>query len=533
MALQLVKVATENYGTTLTTDISVHISHGLPAMRILGMAATKTKALHDRLRTISKELQLPWPCTRIIIQADPHVNGLGQCADLGIWLALQQGLGIIEVPPTMVSIGRLGLEGQLRSTGALPLILAILAHGADTEVESLLVPAALATQIQEFASLCDNPPQIHAVNNVRQAMAVCRGATGYVVNCAQRRAVPIAGDADGGNSESAYTRAIQSLGDFAEVVGQEAAKGALELAAIGKHHCSIIGPPGSGKSMLVHRMPTIMPLLNATQALEVAVLTAQASNPSVELRWQVPLVAPHHSISRSALVGGGQHRLFPGAISLAHHGILFLDEAGEIPGGILDCLRTPLEQREIVLTRVGGAKRFPAAFQLILAANPCRCGASAAQKCSCNATQRRHYLQNISGPLRDRLDLHICTTQVGQLRQQTTVESSAKIQQRVCAAYERSYHRWKKGGFAAADCYNGAIPGSILRREYPATIQGMEFLDAYMQVGMISQRSADSILRIAWSICDQQSDNKPDLDAIAQAMECRGQLAGEPLELST
>ena len=272
------------------------------------------------------------------------------------------------------------------------------------------------------------------------------------------------------------------------------------------------------------RLPGILPSLNKEQTVEVTALHSVAGTLHPVHR-RPPFIAPHHSITRAALLGGGSGQPRPGAISLAHHGVLFLDEVSEIPAGILDSLRTPLEHGRIKLSRARHEVIFPAQFQLVLAANPCRCGAEEAAACRCTARERAGYLANLSGPLRDRLDLGVRLPSSGAVLYTDGAESSAVIAERVAAARCRSRRRWESQGLPVLA--NSQVDSSYLRRHAPADDSAMALLGAYLASGDISQRGVDRALKVAWSICDLEGGAQPTLAQVARAVELRAGVGAE------
>ena len=333
-------------------------------------------------------------------------------------------------------------------------------------------------------------------------------------------AVSVAEAQGTGASESA------AVPDMADVCGQPEARWAAEVAAAGGHHMMMVGPPGTGKSMIAARLPGLLPPLDAGQCVQATAVHSVAGGVFHGPVLVPPFVAPHYSVSRSALLGGGSGMPRPGAVSLAHHGVLFLDEASEIPASVLDSLRTPLEEGEVRLVRARHDVHFPARFQLVLAANPCPCGAEDPSSCRCLARVRMRHLSNISGPLRDRLDIFVHTRGVGAVLGHAGEESTASIRKRVVAARERSVARWSRAGVRARS--NRDVDSQVLRREFPADDAAMALLAAYLGNGDVSQRGVDRMLKLAWTIADLAGASRPGLDHVAQAFE----LHGAPVEVA-
>ncbi|MDU5247039.1 MAG: ATP-binding protein, partial [Varibaculum cambriense] len=297
--------------------------------------------------------------------------------------------------------------------------------------------------------------------------------------------------------------------DLQEVRGAFLARQALEIAAAGGHHLSFIGVPGAGKTMLARCLPGILPPLNDEEALEVTSIHSLAGTflPANGLMHYPPFIAPHHSATLPALIGGGSGIATPGAISLAHHGVLFLDEAPEFQTRSLDALRQPLETSKITVHRSRAVTSFPAAFQLVIAANPCPCGmwGQLGEECKCTPYQRVRYLAKLSGPLMDRIDLQ-CQVGRPKITDLTTTEvpeSSKTVRERVLAARQRAQRRWKDQGVVL----NARIPSRVLKHTLDAATK--ERLDRLVGAGRISMRGAERICRVAWTVADLHGRDKP------------------------
>jgi magnesium chelatase family protein len=306
------------------------------------------------------------------------------------------------------------------------------------------------------------------------------------------------------------------------VVGQGRGRFALELAAAGRHHLAFFGPPGAGKTMLAQRLPSILPPLDDAASLEVTAVhsIAGALPPVPRLIRRPPFQAPHHSASAPALVGGGSGLARPGALSLAHHGVLFLDEAAEFGPSVLNALRQPLEDGWVVLARARGSTRYPARIQLVLAANPCPCGAGNDVNCTCSAIARRRYRSRLSGPLMDRIDLRVRLEPVGAaaLLSEAEQETSAQVLQRVLAARKTAADRWVGLGYSV----NAQVPGGVLRHppfRLPRKVTAE--LARRLDHGSLSARGYDRVLRLAWSIVDLEGRSTPTRDDVSEALQLR------------
>ncbi|WP_264991355.1 YifB family Mg chelatase-like AAA ATPase, partial [Mycobacterium kiyosense] len=308
--------------------------------------------------------------------------------------------------------------------------------------------------------------------------------------------------------------------DMADIVGQSQARYAVEVAAAGAHHLLLTGPPGVGKTMLAQRLPGLLPPLTHSEALEVTAVHSVAGLLSADtpLITRPPFVAPHHSSSVAALIGGGTGIARPGAVSRAHRGVLFLDECAEIGGHTLDALRTTLEDGEIRLARRDGVACYPARFQLVMAANLCPCAPADPQDCACPAAVRRRYLSKLSGPLLDRVDLRV---QMHVVRAGAFAvadgESTAQVRHRVAQARQAAAQRWGPYGFST----NGEVSGALLRRRFRLGAAAMEPLRKAVERGILSIRGLDRTLRVAWTVSDLAGRTSPGVAEVAAALSFR------------
>lgn len=497
--------------TATVVRVEANIGPGLPGTYIVGLADTSISESRDRIKTAVVNSALAWPKTKVIISLSPaSLRKTGSHIDLSMTVAVlaaqSKDTEFRERAATTMFLGEVALDGSLVPvTGVLPALLAAREDG----IHTVVIPIANAAE----ASLMDTP-QVYLAGSIREI-------TGWLDGLVELEPV---GSAD-------LEADTDHHPDMRDVVGQPEARFAAEVAAAGGHHMMMLGPPGSGKSMIAQRLPGLLPALDERQRIEATVVHSVAGRTFAGPVLRAPYVAPHHSVSRAALLGGGSGNPLPGAVSLAHHGVLFLDEISEIPASTLDTLRTPLECGTVRLLRSRQDITFPARFQLVMAANPCRCGAEGPSNCSCTGAARATYLNNLSGPLLDRLDIMVRTHAKGAVLRGTVEEPSAPIAERVLEARQRQLFRWKRAGLQ--EQINAAVDPHRLRREFPAAEEAMAYLGVFLAEGMISQRGVDRALKLGWTLCDLDGAEKPNLDHVARALELRGSAQYQHLEAAS
>jgi magnesium chelatase family protein len=457
--------------------VEVHLGNGLPGLSIVGLPETAVKESKDRVRGALLNCRFEFPARRITINLAPaDLPKDGGRFDLPIALGILAASGQIEARALAVCefIGELALSGELRPvTGALPASLA-----AAQDDRRLLVPWANFAE----AALIETQQPLAA----RHLLEVTRHFSDGAGLPEAPAALPAA-DAPG-------------VPDLAEVRGQARARRALEVAAAGGHSLLFAGPPGTGKSLLASRLPGILPPMTDREALEAAAIASVSTPGFRPALWrQRPFRAPHHTASAVALVGGGSHPR-PGEISLAHHGVLFLDELPEFDRRVLEVLREPLETGQITISRAARQAEFPARFQLVAAMNPCPCGylGDVSSRCRCAPEQIQRYRQRISGPLLDRIDLQVEVPRLpARALQAAPGEDSATVRARVTAARELMLAR-------QGDC-NARLSGDDLERHCALGDRERELLHQALERLNLSARAYHRILRVARTLADMDA----------------------------
>jgi magnesium chelatase family protein len=494
-------------------EVEADIGDGLPATILVGLPDTALREARDRVRAAILNSGQVWPKRKITIGLSPaNLPKRGSGFDLAIAIALLAAADIVPLtaPKGMMFLAELGLDGQLRPVpGALPAVIAAAAGGMTTVV--------VAAQNKAEAELVPGV-RVVAAESLIQVMDWLRGGPFPLVAVSPGPRSP---DGRGPGGPGVASAAPARKLDLAEVLGQAQARLAAEICAAGGHNLSLLGPPGAGKTMLAERLPTILPELEPSAALEVTSIhsVAGALQPGTGLITRPPFCAPHHTASKAAIVGGGSGFIRPGAASLSHRGVLFLDEAPEFNRDVLDALRQPLEAGEVVVARSGVFARFPARFTLVLAANPCPCAKAAAggAGCACSPATRRRYLARLSGPLLDRVDVKIRLEPVSRhdmLYDRKFAETSEVVAKRVAVARMRSARRLEGTPWRL----NAEIPGAELRRTFAPAPGALRPLDRAVELQQVTARGVDKIIRVAWSLADLADRPRPGKDEIHTAI---------------
>ncbi|GAB2931648.1 YifB family Mg chelatase-like AAA ATPase [Streptomyces heilongjiangensis] len=520
----------------VVVEVQADLEPGVAAFTLVGLPDKSLTESKDRVRAAVVNSGAEWPQKKLTVGLSPaSVPKAGSGFDMAVACAV---LGASErIDPRVLSdivmIGELGLDGRVRPVrGILPAVLAAAGAG----YEQVVVPECSAAE----ASLVPGV-SVLGVRTLRQLIAVLADEPVPDEEPDEGRPDPLlaglrlpgTGAATGMHTTGATQ---QDHGhDLADVVGQLAARTAVEVAAAGGHHLFLEGPPGAGKTMLAERLPAILPELGREESLEVTAVHSiagllPAGKPLVDT---APYCAPHHSATMQALVGGGQGVARPGAVSLAHRGVLFLDETPEFSSQVLDALRQPLEAGHVVIARSAGVVRFPAKFLMVLAANPCPCGrfSRTDDLCECPPASIRRYQARLSGPLLDRVDLRVEVDRVTRselTRRGARGESTATVADRVRAARERAALRLAGTPWRT----NSEIPGRELRSRWHAAPGAMDEAERSLERGILTARGLDRVLRVAWTISDLLGHERPDVADVNLALQLRtGVPRGVPMAI--
>ena len=475
-----------------------YISNGLPGFDIVGLPDAAVKEARDRVRAAAKSSGLAFPVSRITVNLAPaSLKKAGTHYDLPILLSILAASGAVRRPKsTSAFLGEVGLDGSIRSvSGVLPMAL----EAKRTGIQALFVPAENAAE----ATLA-NGPEVYPVHNVRELADALNGEIKLQPQtpwepCPER----------------------DSPLDFKDVLGQENVKRALEVAAAGSHNVLLIGPPGSGKSMLSKRLPSILPDMTREEALEVSKIYSvmgllTSDKPLITIR---PFRSPHHTVSNAGLAGGGTNPR-PGEISMAHKGVLFLDEMPEFRKDTLDMMRQPLEDAKVTISRVSGTVTYPAEFMMVCAMNPCKCGwyGDPSGRCKCSQRDVDHYRSRISGPMLDRIDIvvEVPSVHFEDLRSRREAEPSSAVKERVNAARTVQNKRFGNSGMC-----NARMGPSEMRKYCELSEESAQLMkDAFEAMGLTA-RSYDRILKVARTVADLDGSETIEPQHIAEAIQYR------------
>ncbi|MFY1679043.1 YifB family Mg chelatase-like AAA ATPase [Streptomyces sp. WMMC905] len=519
-------------------EVQAGLEPGVAAFTLVGLPDKSLTESRDRVRAAVVNSGIEWPQKKLTVGLSPaSVPKSGSGFDIAVAAAV---LGAAErVDPRaladIVMIGELGLDGGARPVrGVLPAVLA----AAEAGYERVVVPESSAVE----ASLVPGV-SVLGVRSLRQLVAILADEPAPDEEPAlgrrpdpSRAGLRLPGTTDA-TGVMAGILPHETVPDLSDVVGQRVARTALEIAAAGSHHLFLEGPPGAGKTMLAERLPAVLPPLTRRESLEVTAVHSVAGllPPGRPLIDSAPYCAPHHSATMQALVGGGPGVARPGAVSLAHRGVIFLDEAPEFSRHALDALRQPLENGHVVVARSAGMVRYPARFLMLLAANPCPCGRLAREDalCECPPSAIRRYQARLSGPLLDRVDLRVEVERV--TRAQLTEagargDSTARVADRVRSARERTAARLAGTPWRS----NAEVPGRELRDRWPPAPGALDRAERGLERGSLTARGLDRVLRVAWTVADLSGHDRPRAEDVGLALQLRtGVPSGVPVSIGS
>lgn len=490
-------------------EVETHVGRGLVSFALVGLPDASVRESRERVRAALQSCGLEALDRRTTVSLSPaDLPKTGSGFDLAIAVSIAVATG--KVSPTLtestVFLAELGLDGSLR---AVPGVLPALVSASRCGIRRAVVAASSGHEAGLVPGM-----EVLALDHLADVIDLGGGAA--------RRAFTLGAAAPAPRHGPAPTVGSTVAPDLADVRGQPLARRAAEVAAAGGHHLFLVGEPGSGKTMLATRLTSLLPPLDDETALTVTALHSVAGvlPPGEGLVRTPPFQSPHHSATMPALIGGGSGMPRPGAVSLAHGGVLLLDEAAEFSPAVLDALRQPLEEGIVRIHRARATARYPASFQLVMATNPCPCGLSGSRnlECSCTSVQKRRYVSRLSGPLLDRIDIRVSmnTPSRSDLRLDTT-EGSAEVAARVRVARERARRRWAQWGWAS----NSRVPGPWLREHSGLEPSLLASLDRSVDRGVLSLRGADRVLRLAWTVADLAGHDRPEDTDVHHALTLR------------